>query len=129
MSVSGARSGLGHCHPPVAEAVDGDRPEPLLQQVAVVGSQVLAQQRDETDPRRIAVPVPPVQGRRSPDLLAWRRLQQTGHFLASKKLKRMKSHKISRGSLLGLRKRNRLTRYETWPSDHARSASNVLTRP
>ena len=48
-------------HPPVAEPVDGDRPEPLLEDVAVVRPEVLAEQRQEADPRRVVVPVAPVQ--------------------------------------------------------------------
>ena len=52
---------LGQAHPPVAEAVDGDRPEPLLAEVVVVGAQVLAHERQEPDPRRVEVAVSPVQ--------------------------------------------------------------------
>jgi len=44
-------------HPPVAEPVDRDGPESLLEDRPAVVAEVLAQQREEADPRRVHVPV------------------------------------------------------------------------
>ena len=128
---------LGQAHPPVAEAVDGDRPEPLFAEVVVVGAQVLAHEREEADPRRVEVAVSPVQrgspingpGRGLGLDLNLGRFHGRGHRCASRKLNRMKSQSSHWGSVSGLRCTSRLSRYEACPSDQARSASTVATRP
>ena len=53
-------------HPPVPEPVDGDRPEPLFEELAVVRPVVLQQQTEEPDAGRVLVRVALRQRRADP---------------------------------------------------------------
>jgi len=55
---------LGLVHAPIAEPVHEHGPEPLFEEVAVMGAEILGHERPEPDAGRVAVSPPaPVRGR------------------------------------------------------------------